>query len=328
MKTTDLFSTLETNILHNSLDSTTKDKLLSNLSFLRKASLNILITGSTGSGKSSTINALFDMTVAQVGIDSDPHTESVQCYHLNNLVLWDTPGLGDGIDEDKKHVQAIKQLLNKRDDHGQLVIDLVLVILDGGSRDLGTPLRLINDIVIPQLGDEAEKRLIVAVNQADVALKGPESWNYSDNLPTDKAKAFLEKQQNSIARRIHKATQINVKTLYFVAGYSDGVNRQRPYNLSKLLYTIIEILPNNKRVMLANRTISNDADNWKDNDASDYNKKTTLSLWEAIVETTLQGASIGSDIGSIFGKPGEILGKVIGSVAGLFFGGLRYTFGF
>ncbi|HFG1865715.1 TPA: GTPase family protein, partial [Vibrio cholerae] len=66
----------------------------------------------------------------------------------------------------------------------------------------------------------------------------------------------------------------------------------------------------------------------KDNDASDYNKKTTLSLWEAIVETTLQGASIGSDIGSIFGKPGEILGKVVGSVAGLFFGGLRYTFGF
>ncbi|EOW9093096.1 GTPase family protein, partial [Vibrio cholerae] len=112
------------------------------------------------------------------------------------------------------------------------------------------------------------------------------------------------------------------------AGYSDGVNRQRPYNLSKLLYTIVEILPNNKRVMLANRTISNDAGNWKDNDASDYNKKTTLSLWEAIVETTLQGASIGSDIGSIFGKPGEILGKVIGSVAGLFFGGLRYTFGF
>ncbi|EMS7709602.1 Flp pilus assembly complex ATPase component TadA, partial [Vibrio cholerae] len=110
MKTTDLFSTLENNILRNSLDSTTKDKLLSNLSLLRKASLNILITGSTGSGKSSTINALFDMTVAQVGIDSDPHTESVQCYHLNNLVLWDTPGLGDGIDEDKKHVQAIKQL--------------------------------------------------------------------------------------------------------------------------------------------------------------------------------------------------------------------------
>lgn len=51
MKTTDLFSTLENNILRNSLDSTTKDKLLSNLSLLRKASLNILITGSQALGK-------------------------------------------------------------------------------------------------------------------------------------------------------------------------------------------------------------------------------------------------------------------------------------
>lgn len=80
--------------------------------------------------------------------------------------------------------------------------------------------------------------------------------------------------------------------------------------------------------MLANRTISNDVNNWKDNDASDYNKKTSLSLWESIVETTLQGASIGSDIGAIFGKPGKAIGKVIGSVAGVFFGGIKYIFGF
>lgn len=51
MKTTDLFSTLENNILRNSLDSTTKDKLLSNLSLLRKASLNILITIPQALGK-------------------------------------------------------------------------------------------------------------------------------------------------------------------------------------------------------------------------------------------------------------------------------------
>ncbi|EKO3677166.1 50S ribosome-binding GTPase, partial [Vibrio metschnikovii] len=310
------------------LDTTTKQLLFNNLALLRKTTLNILITGATGAGKSSTINALFNIPIAEVGINSEPHTECVQHYQLNNLVLWDTPGLGDGIEEDTRHIKAIKHLLNKKDAHDQLVIDLVLVILDGGSRDLGTPLTLINDIIIPHLGDEAEKRLIVGINQADVALKGPKAWNYIDNEPTDEALVFLEKQQTSVAKRIHKATQITIAPIYFVAGYSDGVNRQRPYNLSKLLYIIVELLPQNKRVILANRTISNDVNNWKDNDASDYNKKTSLSLWEAIVETTLQGASIGSDIGAIFGKPGKAIGKVIGSVSGLFFGGIRYIFGF
>ncbi|EKO3578253.1 GTPase family protein [Vibrio metschnikovii] len=328
MKSNELISSLEKNISSTTLDTTTKQLLFNNLALLRKTTLNILITGATGAGKSSTINALFNIPIAEVGINSEPHTECVQHYQLNNLVLWDTPGLGDGIEEDTRHIKAIKHLLNKKDAHDQLVIDLVLVILDGGSRDLGTPLTLINDIIIPHLGDEAEKRLIVGINQADVALKGPKAWNYIDNEPTDEALVFLEKQQTSVAKRIHKATQITIAPIYFVAGYSDGVNRQRPYNLSKLLYIIVELLPQNKRVILANRTISNDVNNWKDNDASDYNKKTSLSLWEAIVETTLQGASIGSDIGAIFGKPGKAIGKVIGSVSGLFFGGIRYIFGF
>ncbi|MCG3728104.1 GTPase family protein [Vibrio cincinnatiensis] len=328
MKSNELISSLEKNISSTTLDTTTKQLLFNNLALLHKTTLNILITGATGAGKSSTINALFNIPIAEVGINSEPHTECVQHYQLNNLVLWDTPGLGDGIEEDTRHIKAIKHLLNKKDAHDQLVIDLVLVILDGGSRDLGTPLTLINDIIIPHLGDEAEKRLIVGINQADVALKGPKAWNYIDNEPTDEALVFLEKQQTSVAKRIHKATQITIAPIYFVAGYSDGVNRQRPYNLSKLLYIIVELLPQNKRVILANRTISNDVNNWKDNDASDYNKKTSLSLWEAIVETTLQGASIGSDIGAIFGKPGKAIGKVIGSVSGLFFGGIRYIFGF
>lgn len=326
--TNDLFTTLESEILHASLNESDRSKLLNNLKQIKKVKLNILITGATGAGKSSTINALFNMSIAEVGMNSEPHTECVQDYQLNNLVLWDSPGLGDGIEEDKRHTKAIKHLLNKKDADGQLVIDLVLVILDGGSRDLGTPLTLINDIIIPYLGDEADKRLIVGINQADVALKGPKSWNYIDNEPTDEALAFLEKQQATVAKRIHKATQISITPVHFVAGYSDGVNRQRPYNLSKLLYTIVDLLPKDKRVMLANRTISNDVNNWKDNDASDYNKKTSLSLWESIVETTLQGASIGSDIGAIFGKPGKAIGKVIGSVAGVFFGGIKYIFGF
>lgn len=59
---------------------------------------------------------------------------------------------------------------------------MVLVLLDGSSRDLGTSYELINSVIIPNLGENAEKRIIVAINQADVAMKG-KYWNDERNIP-------------------------------------------------------------------------------------------------------------------------------------------------
>ena len=53
-----------------------------------------------------------------------------------------------------------------------LIIDLVLVILDAGSRDLGTSYELINQVIIPNIGKDAKDRVLIAINQADVAMKG------------------------------------------------------------------------------------------------------------------------------------------------------------
>ena len=77
-----------------------KQHLLMSINKLKDTKINILITGATGCGKSSTINALFDMEVAKVGIGVDPETMEIQHYNLKNLVLWDSPGLGDGKEAD------------------------------------------------------------------------------------------------------------------------------------------------------------------------------------------------------------------------------------
>ena len=45
-----------------------KSKLLKNVMRLKDNKINIMITGATGCGKSSTINALFDTEVAKVGV--------------------------------------------------------------------------------------------------------------------------------------------------------------------------------------------------------------------------------------------------------------------
>lgn len=50
---------------------------------------------------------------------------------------------------------------------------MVVVILDSSSKDLGTSYDLINKVLIPCLGEDAAKeRILIALNQADIAMKG------------------------------------------------------------------------------------------------------------------------------------------------------------
>ena len=57
------------------------------------------------------------------------------------------------------------------------IVDLVLVLLDGGSWDLETSYELINNVIINTLkksGEGRTDRLLVAINQCDMVMKG---WN-------------------------------------------------------------------------------------------------------------------------------------------------------
>lgn len=92
-------------------------------------------------------------------------------YDYNNVILFDSPGLGDGKEKDLEHAKNIINKLLEKKPNGDLLIDLVLVILDGSSRDLGTSYELINKVIIPNLGED-KSRLLIAINQADMAMKG------------------------------------------------------------------------------------------------------------------------------------------------------------
>ena len=90
-----------------------KRKFLKKLFSLKDRKTNIMITGATGCGKSSTINALFKIEKAKVGVGVDPETMDITKYELDNLILWDSPGLGDGEKEDKEHYKKIIKKLNE-----------------------------------------------------------------------------------------------------------------------------------------------------------------------------------------------------------------------
>lgn len=327
----------ENNFFNKFIDKLQKDKSLSefdktivlkNLNSLKETKVNILITGATGSGKSSTINALFDFEKAKVGTGVDPETMEITKFELDNIILFDSPGLGDGKESDRKHAKNIINKLNEKDKNNDLLIDLVLVVLDGSSRDLGTSFELINSVIIPNLGDD-KSRLLIAINQADMAMKG-KNWNYQENRPEPKLIEFLDEKVLSTRRRIKEATGVDVTPIYYSAGYKEDNEEQRPYNLSKLLAFILRKTKEEKRVVFVN-DINKKEKMWeKDDKLENYQKEIEESFFGSLVKSVSKGASSGSDIGGalggIFGKSGETFGRAVGGVVGGFVGFLGGLF--
>lgn len=220
MKKENIFKMMENDIMKADINEETKNKMLKNVMRLKEKKVNIMITGATGCGKSSTINAMFDTEVARVGVGVDPETMEIEKYELDNLILWDTPGLGDGKEADNRHAKNIIKKLAEVDEEGNALIDLVLVILDGGTRDLGTSYELINNVIIPNLGEEKEERILVAINQADMAMKG-RNWDYDKNEPNQHLVTFLEEKVRSVRDRVYEATGVRVDPIYYSAGYKE-----------------------------------------------------------------------------------------------------------
>ena len=313
-----IFKEIERSIMNEQMEDKTREKLLVNLLKMKNQKINLMVTGATGVGKSSTINALFGEEVAKVGTSVDPETMEIDKYELDNLIIWDTPGLGDGKEADNRHSKRIIDKLYEKDENGDLLIDLVLVILDGSSRDLGTSYELINSVIIPNLGENKKNRILVAINQADVAMKG-KYWNVQENKPEEKLQEFLEDKVKSVKRRIKEATGIEIEPIYYSAGEKEeGYIQQKPYNLAKLLYYILQCTPEEKRLVYA-QNMNREEVMWKDNDdLQDYRKDILGEFLGSVTKGIAIGGAIGEALGSLVGL-GQV-GRVIGSVSGAIVG--------
>ena len=306
---------MEENIDKTDINETEKNELKKNFLHLKEQKLNLMITGATGCGKSSTINALFDLDIAKVGSSINLVTTTITRYDLDNLILWDTPGLGDGKEADARYTKNIISKLLEKDEKGNFLIDLVLVILDGSSRDLSISYELINNVIIPNLGENKKNRILVAINQADMAMKG-RYWNYKENKPEPELVEFLDEKVKSVSKRIKEATGLDITPIYYSAGFKEDGIKQNPYNLSKLLYYIIKHTPKEKRASYA-QNINQNAEMWIDSDGlKNYKKGIFDELSDAISEGIFNGVYYGGEIGSLLGKPGEVVGKVIGGAVG------------
>lgn len=211
-----------------------------NLEMMGAYPLDVMVTGVTGAGKSTTLNAFFQKTVAKVGDGVDPETMKLDSYKLNDSFrLWDTPGLGDGVKIDQIHKKKMVDLLYKTyslDGVKYGFIDMAIVIIEGANRDMGTTYTLLNEVIVPNIQKE---RILVLLNQADFAMKG-RHWDYTSNTPDSQLIAFLEEQAISIKKRIKEATGVVIrKPVYYSAQYG--------WNVKAVFDFIIDNMPKCRR---------------------------------------------------------------------------------
>lgn len=210
-----------------------------NLSLAGFQPLDVMVAGVTGSGKSITLNSLFQRTVATVGNGVDPETMTVGDYSLTSYFrIWDTPGLGDGVEQDKIHKKKMIELLEETwGNQRYKFIDLALVIIEGANKDMGTTYTLLNEVIVPHIQRD---RILVAINQADLAMKG-RHWDPVTRQPDPQLLSYLNEQARSVRRRVREATGVDIyQPVYYSAEYG--------YNIEKLFDFIIDHMPHERRL--------------------------------------------------------------------------------
>ena len=187
--------------------------------------LDVMLIGVTGTSKSTTINSIFQRRVARVGESYNPETMSISDHRLNEVLrLWDTPGLGDGIENDKQHSRnIIDKLYETFSMNGTRygLIDLVLVIVDGSNRDMGTTYNLLTGVLAPNIDSN---RILAAINQADLAMSG-KHWDNFYNAPDYTLSAFLNDKADSIQRRVREAAGITIIRPVCYSAENGGISR-------------------------------------------------------------------------------------------------------
>ncbi len=245
---------------------------------LRKP-LNVLVTGAAGSGKTSTIDALFKARDGQICLKTFSASSGMTRYDFGGLVVWECPGLGGDEANEAHNVHVLRQLLGEHDKDGCPLIDLVLLLVDASRRDLGTTFDLLNQVLIPSF-EACEHRLVVALNQADMAMKG-RHWDFDACMPLPPLREFLDEKAASLARRLHENTGLHCAPIYYSAGFGGEGERQSPYNLQQLLWTLVQQTPPEHRT-LYKAALSDVAENWK---SGELHEQAIQSLNQALSES-------------------------------------------
>ena len=160
----------------------------------------MMVVGSTGSGKTTTVNAMINHVLGvqwkddfrlkmihelssnqgteTIGNQAHSQTQFVSCYTLPymegfkipyNLTIVDTPGFGDtrGIEHDKVITEQIRRFFNTKGSAGIDHVDAICFMAQAGNPRLTPTQQYVFDRILAMFGKDIKKNVLVLFTFAD-----------------------------------------------------------------------------------------------------------------------------------------------------------------
>ena len=191
--------------LHDEIDKRVVNKVdlppaldLQSLDVSKCNSVSILITGKTGSGKSTLTNGILGLKVederaAKVGGDVERCTTQIKKCQAKKgkieVTVWDSPGLQDGTKDQEKYLREMKCKCEKRD----LTIYCIKILDVRFVRGDDNPDVLAMKKLTETFGVTFWKSTVIVLTFANTLEAVNEDWE--DLSEEEKGKAFTEKIQ-------------------------------------------------------------------------------------------------------------------------------------
>lgn len=194
----------------------------------------VAVVGASGTGKSSTLNALFGQrlpvshsvrgTVAFTQFKLHAHPRD-PLFRPLPFVFMDAPGLGEDLRKDPEYLEAYDKHLPE--------CDLILWIVSARNRALA-----LDQQFLQRFGTFSE-RIILGINQVDIVH--PNNWDARTNLPSPEQEAIIDTIVEDRRQRLSTIVNRELMTVAYSA--------EKRWRLVELLNAVMSACASERRFM-------------------------------------------------------------------------------
>lgn len=179
---------------------------------------------------------------------------NIYWFRGGGIKLVDVPGVGETIERDKEYFALYEKLAPE--------LDLVIWVIKADDRAYAQAEKAYKEILEPNL---KKCPVVFVINQVD-KLNPLRDWDDEKNQPGS------EKQKNIDAKifEVSKAFVVSTK-------YIETVSVEEKYNLTKLMDTLVEVLPKEKKYSVVREAV-------EEVKSDEIKEKAEKGVWDAVKE--------------------------------------------